>query len=383
MARLPTLDIVNVLRQETPLLVSVLSAVVFGVFGGHWFDDLSHFVIVTVLFIWLFAVIMWSAFAIVRHADCLAIRLGEPYGTLILTLAVISIEVMMISAVMVTGGDNPTLARDTMYAVIMIALNGMVGVTLLLGGLRHREQQYNLQGANAFLGVIVPLAILGMVLPNYTQSTSDASFSAAQAAFMIVLSMGIYAVFLGIQTVRHRSHFLQPQPQPQLELEVAAAETVSEHNTLNPRSSAYHATMLLLYLMPLVLLAKKLAYPINHGIDVLGFPHALGGFIVAILILSPEAMSAADAALKNQLQRSINILLGSVLATISLTIPAVLMIGMLSGEHIVLGLTGEETVMLLVTLLVSILTFASGRTNVLQGAVHILLFLAYIMLIFD
>ena len=379
MARLPTLDIINILRQEKPLLVSVLSAVVFGVFGGHWFDDLSHFVIATVLFIWLFAVIMWSAFAIVRHADCLAIRLGEPYGTLILTLAVISIEVMMISAVMVTGGDNPTLARDTMYAVIMIALNGMVGVTLLLGGLRHREQQYNLQGANAFLAVIVPLAILGMVLPNYTQSTSDASFSAAQAAFMIVLSVGIYAVFLGIQTVRHRSHFLQPQ----LELDVAAAQTASEHKTLNPRSSAYHATMLVLYLMPLVLLAKKLAYPINHGIDVLGFPHALGGFIVAILILSPEALSSAHAALKNQLQRSINILLGSVLATISLTIPAVLIIGMLSGEHIVLGLTGEETVMLLVTLLVSMLTFASGRTNVLQGAVHILLFLAYIMLIFD
>ena len=373
------LGIVGILRQEKALWVSVLTAVVFAAYGDHWFDDLSHIPTVSFLFMWLFAVIMWSAFAVVRHADCLATRLGEPYGTLILTLAVISIEVMMISAVMVTGGDNPTLARDTMYAFIMIALNGMVGVTLLLGGLRHREQQYNLQGANAFLAVIVPLAILGLVLPNYTRSTDDASFSTAQAAFMIVLSVGIYAVFLGIQTVRHRSHFLQPQ----LDLDDKTETTVSEHGVLDLRSSPYHALMLALYLAPLVVLAKKLAYPIDHGIDVLGFPHALGGFIVAVLILSPEALSAARAALENQLQRSVNIFLGSVLATISLTIPAVLIIGMISGKHVVLGLTGEETVMLLTTLLVSILTFASGRTNVLQGAVHILLFLAYVMLIFD
>ena len=379
MATIPVSAMLDTLRQEKALWLSVASATVFATFGDHWFDDLSHLGTVAVLFTWLFAVIMWSAFAIVRHADCLAVRLGEPYGTLILTLAVISIEVMMIAAVMMTGGDNPTLARDTMYAVIMISLNGMVGVTLLLGGLRYREQQYNLQGANAFLAVIVPLAILGLVLPNYTRATDDPSFSTAQAVFMIVLSVGIYGVFLGIQTVRHRSHFLQPQ----LDLESSVGTSADEHSVVKLRSSLYHAVMLILYLAPLVVLAKRLAYPINHGIEVLGLPHALGGFLVAVLILSPEALSSARAALKNQLQRSINILLGSALATISLTIPAVLVIGMVTGEHIILGLTGEETVMLLVTLLVSILTFASGRTNVLQGAVHILLFLAYIMLIFD
>jgi len=372
-------NLVTIVRQEKAFVVSVATALIFTVFGSHWFDDLSHMGTVSVLFVWLFAVIMWSAFAVVRHADCLAVRLGEPYGTLVLTLAVISIEVMMIAAVMVTGGETPTLARDTMYAVIMIALNGMVGVTLLLGGLRHREQQYNLQGANAFLAVIVPLAILGLVLPNYTRSTDDPSFTTPQAIFMIVLSVGIYSVFLGIQTVRHRSHFLQPQ----LDLEGGAEASGGEHSALNLRSSPYHAVMLLLYLLPLIVLAKKLAYPIDHGIEVLGLPHALGGFIVAVLILSPEALGAGRAALGNQLQRSVNILLGSVLATISLTIPAVLMIGMITGKHVVLGLDGEEAVMLMATLLVSILTFASGRTNVLQGAVHILLFLAYVMLIFD
>jgi Ca2+:H+ antiporter len=379
MAAFSISEITNIVRQEKALVVSALFAVIFVWFGKHWFDDLSHHATSGILFVWLFAVIMWSAFSIVRHADHLAARLGEPYGTLILTLAVISIEVMMISAVMVTGGDKPTLARDTMYAVIMIALNGMVGVTLLLGGLRHREQQYNLQGANAFLAVIVPLAFLGLVLPNYTRATADPSFSAPQAIFMIVLSVGIYGVFLGIQTVRHRSHFMQPQ----LDLDGGSNAAAHEHSPANLHSSPYHAVMLVLYLAPLVVLAKKLAYPIDHGIEALGFPHALGGFLVAVLILSPEALGAARAALVNQLQRSINILLGSALATISLTIPAVLMIGMITGEHIVLGLTGEETVMLTATLLVSILTFASGRTNVLHGAVHILLFLAYVMLIFD
>jgi Ca2+:H+ antiporter len=372
-------DVTRTLRLEKALMASMLSAVIFAGYGKHWLDDLTHIATVGFLFVWLFAVIMWSAFAVVRHADDLAVRLGEPYGTLVLTLAVISIEIMMISAVMVTGADKPTLARDTMYAVIMIALNGMVGITLLLGGLRHREQQYNLQGANAFLAVIVPLAILGLVLPNYTRATADPSFSAGQSTFMIALSIGIYGVFLGIQTVRHRGHFLQPQ----LDLGMDSEASGDGRGGLNPRSSTYHAVMLVLYLLPLVVLAEKLALPIDHGIAALGFPDALGGFLVAILILSPEALGGAKAALRNQLQRSINILLGSVLATISLTIPAVLIIGRVTGEHIVLGLTGKEIVMLMATLLVSILTFASGRTNVLQGAVHLLLFLAYVMLIFD
>ena len=365
--------------REMPLWVSMASAVVLAVFGQHWFDSFTHVVLPAGLFVWLFAVIMWSAFAVVRHADSLAANLGEPYGTLILTLSVISIEVMMIAAVMVTGEDNPTLARDTMYAVLMIVLNGMVGVTLLVGGWRHREQQYNLQGAYAFLAVIVPLSMLGLILPKYTRSTDDPSFSTDQAIFMMVLSIGIYAVFLGIQTVRHRGHFTQPVS----ETHADTAEASDHHALLDVRSSPYHAVMLVLYLAPLVVLAKHLAFPINHGIEVLALPHALGGFVVAILVLSPEAMSSVRAALSNALQRSINILLGSALATISLTIPAVLLIGMATDEHVVLGLSDEEALMLVVTLLVSVLTFAGGRTNVLQGAVHILLFLAYIMLIFD
>src|SRR5438552_6453167 len=164
-----------------------------------------------VVFVWLFGVVLWSAMSVVRHADCLAIKCGEPYGTLILTLAAISIEVMMISTAMLHGANNPTLARDAMFAVIMIALNGLVGLSLLLGGLRHREQQYNLQGANAYLNTIMVLAVLGLILPNFTTSMSGPRFSWPQEIFLVVTSLGLYAIFLLIQTMRHSQWFIVAQ----------------------------------------------------------------------------------------------------------------------------------------------------------------------------
>ena len=160
------------------------------------------------VFVWLFAVILWSAMCVVRHADCLAIKLGEPYGTLILTLSAISIEVVMISTAMLHGANNPTLGRDAIFAVIMIALNGLVGLSLLLGGLRYREQHYNIQGVNAYLNVIMALAVLGLVLPNFTTSTSGPTFSTEQEIFFAAVSLLLYAIFLLIQTLRHRGYFL-------------------------------------------------------------------------------------------------------------------------------------------------------------------------------
>jgi Ca2+:H+ antiporter len=294
-------------------------------------------------------------------------------------MSVISIEIMMIAAVMITGADKPALARDTMYSVLMIVLNGMIGASLLLGALRYREQQYNLQGANAFLAVIVPLAIVGLILPNYTLASAGPTFSRAQALSLVVMTVGIYAVFLSIQTVRHRSHFTEP-----VDTSFNNGFPRAHHDIkLSPRSVPYHGILLLCYLVPLVLLSKKLALPIDHGITVLGAPPALGGFMVAVLVLSPEGLGAIHAALANQLQRAVNIFLGSALATISLTIPAVLVIGLVTGEPVALGLEPEEAVMLITTLMVSIITFGSGRTNVLLGAVHLLLFFTYFMLIFD
>ena len=367
------------LRAELPLWFSIVTALLFLLFGAQLSTGFANVTWLLLVFVWLFVAILWSAFAVVRHADCLAIRLGEPYGTLILTLSVISIEIMMIAAVMITGVDKPGLARDTMYSVLMIVLNGMIGVSLLLGALRYREQQYNLQGANAFLAVIVPLAIVGLILPNYTQASAGPTFSRAQALSLVVMTFGIYAVFLSIQTVRHRTHFIEP-----IDPSSKNALPRAHHDPkLSPRSIPYHAVLLPCYLIPLVLLSKKLALPIDHGITVLGAPPALGGFIVAVLVLSPEGLGAIHAALGNQLQRAVNIFLGSALATISLTIPAVLVIGLVAHEPVVLGLEPEESVMLITTLMVSILTFGSGRTNVLLGAVHLLLFSTYFMLIFD
>ena len=367
----------NSLRQEWLLIAAFATTALFLLFGKSWLADLSNPWWFALMLLWLFAIIMGSAFAVVHHAEGLAVRLGEPLGTLVLTLSVIGIEVMMISAVMLTGEGKPALARDTMFGIVMIVLNGMVGLSLLLGGLRHHEQEYNLQGANSFLSLIVTLTVLGLILPDFTRSSVGPTLSTFQSIFLAIMSIVIYAIFLIIQNWRHRDYFLKPVRSAQ---SVPAADLAVHPET---NSIPYHASLLVLYLLPLVVLAKKIALPIDHGIEVLHAPLALGGFLVAALILSPESLSATRAALANDLQRSINILLGSVLASIGLTIPAVLTIGLVTGQTIILGLDPADSLLLVLTLAVCALTFTSNRTNVLLGAVHMLLFFAYVMLIFE
>src|SRR5215471_7206405 len=200
----------DALRREWPLVVNVTTAAAFLVFGPEWLADLSNPLWFGGILALLFGVILLSAFAVVRHAEAMAVKLGEPLGTLVLTLAVTGIEVMIITAIMYAGHGNETMPRDSMFAVVMIILNGVVGLALLAGGLRHHEQTYNLQGANAFLAVIVPLAVLGLVLPNFTHSQPGPSYSRLHATILTLMSIGLYAVFLGIQNVRHRGYFLDP-----------------------------------------------------------------------------------------------------------------------------------------------------------------------------
>ncbi len=381
MSALPTTarpSLGGVLRRDWPLGAALPTAILFVLFGKGWLADLSNPFWFGLMTLWLFAAVLLAAFSIVHHAEHLAVKLGEPLGTLVLTLSVIGIEVMMISAVMLTGKGDPVLARDTMFAIVMIVLNGMVGISLLLGGLRHHEQEYNLQGANAFLSLIVPLTVLGMILPNFTNSSPGATLSSFQSVYLSIVSVAVYGLFLIIQNWRHREYFLAP----------ASSARNMNHDPAHggapeAYSSVYHAAFLLMYLLPLIVLAKKIAIPIDQGIRVLHAPAALGGFLVAALILSPESLSAIRAALANDLQRSINILLGSVLASIGLTIPAVLTVSLFTGKTIVLGLDMAQSALLVLTLGISALTFTSNRTNVLLGAVHILLFLTYIMLIFE
>jgi Ca2+:H+ antiporter len=363
----------SAIRAEFPLLVGLGTIAIFLVVGSDLNELTTRTLPLLGVFVWLFAVILWSAMCVVRHADCLAIKFGEPYGTLILTLSAISIEVVVISTAMLHGANNPTLGRDAIFAVIMIALNGLVGLSLVLGGLRYREQHYNIQGVNAYLNVIMALAVLGLVLPNFTISTSGPTFSTEQEIFFAAVSLLLYAVFLLIQTLRHRGYFLDVKE---------TATKHSPHHLARIRSTGFHALMMLLYLAAVIFLAEKFAVPLDNSIEQFHMPQAFGGAVIAALVLSPEGLGGITASLHNQLQRSINILFGSVLATIGLTIPAVLMIGLLTKRPVALGLQGGNLPLLLLTLAVSVVTFTSRKTNVLQGCIHLLLFAVFLLLIF-
>jgi Ca2+:H+ antiporter len=365
--------------REWPLALAVFT-LTLALLGKGWIvTALGQPVILIGLLAIICGVILVAAVAIVRHADVLAHRLGEPAGTLLLTLVITGLEVAMVAFVMSTGVEKPALARDTMFAVVMLVLNGFLGLALLLGGLRHHEQHYNLQSANAFLVMILPLTVLGLVLPNFTHATPGPTLSTFQMIFLSVMSVGIYAVFLFVQNRRHRGFFMAPEEAIAAAVEAAAPE-LTHHSA---RSMFYHVAMLGFYGLPLVLLAKQMAAPLDAMVLKLGAPPALGGFIMALLVLTPESIAAIRAALANRLQRSVNILLGSVLASIGLTIPLVITVSLVTGRALVLGLDGVDTVMLVLTLLTSILTFSLPRTNMLLGSVHLLLFAAYLMLIFE
>lgn len=370
------------LRDEWFLGFSGATCAVFLLFGENLFARLSAPIWFAIVFIWLFAAVLGSALSAVRHAEQLAQRLGEPYGTLLLTLSVTFVEVASIAAVMLHGANNPTLARDTMFAVAMIILNGMIGLSLLVGGWRHREQRYNLQGANAYLGVIIPLAVLSLVLPDFTQTTPGPLFSHEQDIFLVAVGLGLYSTFLAVQTRRHRGYF-------RLDAD-ANHEQAADHGeagrhppTSRPRPAPAHAGLLIAYILPVVFLAEQFARPIDYLIETLRVPAALGGVIIAVVVAAPEAISAVRAAVANHMQRSVNIFLGSVLSTIGLTVPAIVVVSLMVGREIVLGLEHTDLVLLLLTLAVCIVTFSSGRTNVMQGAVHFVLFLVYLALIFQ
>lgn len=368
----------SILFTEIPLWLGWLAVIAFLIFGHHWLTQIHHSGLMALVFLGLFLLILWNSFEVAHHVESLAESLREPFSTVILTLTVIAIEISLIASIMLfSSSPNPTLARDTMFAVVMIILNGVVGFSLLVGGIRYKEQQYNLQGSTAFLSVIILLAVVSLVLPNFTHSTTSPTFTPFQEVFLIITSLGIYSIFLTIQTVSHRTHFVSPfEPQENY-------TPFDLHIPYQPKSIKYHTTLVIAYLIPTLFLAKQSAIPINYLLTTLGAPPAIGGTLVAILVVAPESVSAIRASLANQLQRSVNISLGSVLASIGLTVPAILMISLISGQTVVLGLDYSDTVILLLTAIMSILTFVSGRTNILQGAIHLLLFFAYLLMLFD
>jgi Ca2+:H+ antiporter len=316
-------------------------------------------------------VLVATVFAAVFHAEVVALRVGEPFGTMVLALAVTTIEVALIVSIMIGGGpETASLARDTLFATVMIVCNGIIGICLLAGGLRYREQGFQMLGANATLSVLIALTTMTLVLPNVTVTTPGPTFSRSQLAFAAIVSLVLYGSFVFVQTVRHRDYFL------------AVAPDEKEGHVLPPpnKVALISAGLLVVSLVIVVVVAKALTPAIERGIDAAGAPKSVVGIIIAALVLLPEGLASYRAAVANRLQTSVNLALGSALASLGLTIPAVAGISLVLGKPLTLGLDTKEEVLLAVTLVVSILTLGTGRTTMLQGVVHIIIFAVFLFL---
>jgi Ca2+:H+ antiporter len=333
-------------------------------------SNLDSVPIATLLLVWLLGVVLWCAFSVIVAADHLAVMLGEPFGTLILTFSIVAIEVMLISTVML-GGGAPTIGRDTMFAVMMIVLNCVIGLSLVIGGLKHHTQDYSLPGASAYLSVIIPLVTIALILPSVTTSTDAPTLSTTQAVLFAAATIALYVIFILIQTGRHRDLFVHG---PIEEHDVPAA---------TGREIGKWVVLLVAGALPIVLLSKNLDKVVDAEIKTIGAPGALTGVLIAMIVFTPEGISALKAASRNQLQRTVNLCLGACLSTLGLTLPAVLTIGLITGETVVLGLDPTGIVLVVLTLLLSIVTFSGPRTTVLEGAVHLLVFFVYIVLVFS
>jgi Ca2+:H+ antiporter len=315
-------------------------------------------------------VLMATVFAAVYHAEVVALKVGEPFGTIVLAVAVTIIEVALIlSALIVDRVENAGLPRDTVFAAVMIVCNGIVGLCLLVGGVKHFEQGFQVRGASAALAVLAALTTLTMVLPNYTTSEPGPVFNTAQLLFAGISSLILYFAFIFVQTVRHREYFL-PESGPE---EVHAAPPSAKITLLS-------SILLMVSLVAVVALAKLLTPTIEKGIAAAGAPRAAVGIVIAGLVLLPEGLAAVRAARMNRLQTSLNLALGSALASIGLTIPAVAVASMLLHSPLSLGLTPKDTVLLILTLIVGVITLGTGRTNVLQGIVHLVVLAAFLFL---
>lgn len=312
-------------------------------------------------------------FTAVHHAELVALRVGEPFGALVLALAITIIEVSLIVALMISGGDAASaLARDTVYATVMIICNGVIGLCLLLGALKHRVLAFRVEGTTPALAVLATLATLTLVLPTFTSSTPGPTLSTTQLVFVGVVSLTLYGVFVFVQTIRHQDYFLPVETGGDAELQ-----------TFAPPSAAgawRSAVLLFISLVGVVGLAKMFAPTIETLVLRFGVPHMVVGIAIALLVLLPETWAAVRAAVRNRMQTSFNLALGSALATIGLTIPTVVVTALVLGLSLELGLPDKEIALLALTLLISTMTLSRGRATVLQGAVHLVLFAVFLFL---
>ncbi|HEV7614358.1 MAG TPA: hypothetical protein VGO37_20950 [Steroidobacteraceae bacterium] len=312
------------------------------------------------------AALAGSVFAAVHHAEVIAHRVGEPFGTLVLALSVTLIEVALIVSLMAAGGEQAAgLARDTVFAAVMIILNGIIGLCLLVGGFMHREQNFSLEGASAALVALATIVILTLVFPNYTVTTPGPYYSPSQLTLIAIVTLVVYGAFIFTQTIAHRPLFLQDED---------ARDMARPGNGV----AAISSLLLLMCLVAVVLLAKKLAPTLEAAVSHMGAPNALVGVIIAGIVLLPEGLAALRAARANRLQTSLNLALGSALASIGLTIPAVSFVSLFMNSHLRLGLDAKSSLLLMLSLFVSVLVLRTGRTIILHGVVLLTVFVAYL-----
>ena len=312
-----------------------------------------------------------TVFAAVHHAEIVALRVGEPFGSIVLAVAVTVIEVALIVSMMLAAkAGGGTLARDTVFAAVMVVLNGVVGSCLVFGGARHHEQSFQEQGAAAALSVLGTLAAITLIEPNYTRAIPGPFYAPAQLLFVGLVSLVLYGVLLFVQTISHRDYF------------ITAAEPGHADANIKPSilTTTISLMLLVVTLVAVVLLAKTLSPSLEKAVGIAGLPPAFVGVVIAAVVLLPEGMAALNAARANQLQTSLNLALGAALASIGLTIPAVAVVSLWMGQPLTLGLAPEEMTLLILTLFISTVTLATGRTTILQGVVHLVIFGVFLFL---
>ncbi|RLZ07118.1 calcium:proton antiporter [Faecalibacter macacae] len=319
------------------------------------------------------AALIASVLSAVHHAEVVAHKVGEPFGTIILALAITVIEVSLIVALMIseTGNTPSVLARDTVFAAIMIILTGIIGVCLWVGSVRYREQNFIKQGVSTALITLIAISVLTLILPNFTTSEVVGVYSESQLIFVAIISLILYGGFISLQTIRHRDYFLPQQNKD---------GTASELHVAPPNGLTTTASLVLLViaLVAVVLLSKKLSPTIEDMVFNLGAPKSLVGIIIATVILLPEGLAAFKAARQDRLQTSLNLALGSALASIGLTIPAVAIVCYFTGMQVTLGIDAKSVLLLVLSLFTVFLSLISGRTNIQQGIVLLVLFATYL-----
>jgi Ca2+:H+ antiporter len=360
---------VNFFKQEKVFLLSLILLVFASLFAKE--DIVRQSDLLTgIVFIIIFTVIIINAFRVVMHAEILANRFGEPYGTMILTFSAVTVEVIMVAAMMLHEDTDPTLARDTIFSTVMILMNGIIGIIMLLGGFKYGDQKYNLKSSNSFFSMILGLLGLSLFMPLFIPENTYTVFE----AFLIIASILLYAFFLRMQSKEHNYYFKFKDMQTGI--------TKNETHVEKGKSTAYHITMLLLTIGVISFLAEYLSITVDDAIAKLSLPAGVASLIISIIIVSPEGLTALRAGLSNDMQRVINISLGSALSTISLTIPAVLLVGFIFNRDVILGITPLQGVLLIISMLVGMLSYKDGETNSLQGFIHLILFITFVFIIF-